>query len=116
MSDTGFGMMLPFVTVMSKGGPHEDNAYAARQLQPGDGHRRTMNAPQSTKRTLSCWLFGHRFARPDTRGQWRVVSVDGKPLFECRCGVIWAPLRTKVFRHQLVGLGHRDRFARYDLR
>lgn len=32
MSDEGeveYGLVMPFVTVHSKGGPHEDNAYAA---------------------------------------------------------------------------------------
>lgn len=77
---------------------------------------RVVTAPQSTRRTLSCWLFGHRFARPDTRGQWRVVAVGGQPLFECWCGVVWLPTRKRVFRHQLMPLGRRDRFAWYDLR
>ena len=69
-------------------------------------------APETTRRTMRCWLFGHRFAR----ARKGLTGINRRPVFRCPCGVIWTPLRSKVFRHQLLALGHRDRVARYDLR
>ena len=60
---------------------------------------------------LSCRLFGHRFALA-TRG---MTAINGKPVFVCWCGVIWAPTIGAIFVHQLASLGRRDQIERYHL-
>lgn len=74
-----------------------------------------MTIHEQPRRTLSCWLFGHRFRHGRKTGVWTLTAIGGVPVFICRCDTTWSPGR-RVFRDQLTVLGRRDRIAHYDLR
>jgi len=72
-------LVMPFVTVASKGGPHDDESYVAgyamglldAKLASGiPEHSETINAVSETQADLLAMRYGYRVVVAETGGEW----------------------------------------------